>query len=59
MILQDGIVPHPDGTATSESHHLFGTIKSITVNSISIVLYVVRTTLCLSYYSGFKRSKDE
>lgn len=44
--------------ATSGSHHLFGTLNSMTVNSTAIVLYVVCATLYSSYYNGFKRSNQ-
>lgn len=45
--------------ATSRSHHLFGTICSITVKSICIMLYVAQATLCSRYCNGLKRSTDE
>jgi hypothetical protein len=43
---------------TSGSHHLFSAFHNVTVDSVSIVLYVARGTLCLSY-NGFKGCKDE
>lgn len=45
--------------ATFMSHHLFGAICNIILNSVSIVLYVACASLCLSYYKGFRRSRDE
>jgi hypothetical protein len=47
--------------ATVMSHHLFGPIHRVIMNSISIVWRMVHVTgtLCLSYYSGYRRPKDK